>query len=417
MAVGADLIGRFRSGWNAFRNYEKARAPDYGAGYGTRPDRVRYRHGNERSIIASVITRIAIDAASIDIRHVRTDDKGRFIEDMNSGLNNCLTLEANIDQAARDFRQDIFQSLCDEGVVAVVPIDTDLDPETGSYEIYTMRVGKIVEWFPAHVRVDLYNDRVGRREQIIVPKRTCAIITNPLYAVMNEPNSTLRRLIHKLNLLDAIDDQSGSGKMDLILQMPYALKTEMQITKTKERVKDIERQLSGSKYGIAYIDGTEKVIQLNRSLENNLMGQIEFLTSMLYSQLGMTESIFDGTADEAVLLNYHNRTIEPLVSAVTEVFNVRFLTKTARTQKQRIVSYRNPFRLAQINSIADIADKFTRNEILSPNEVRQIIGMKPSDDPSADELQNRNMPAEKDEAVLEKQKLPEKGIKVQNEMK
>jgi len=362
-----------------------------GMGYVYRPDRVRFTRGNERSTVTSVYNRIAMDVASIAIKHCRIDKNGRYIEDMNSTLNDCLTLEANIDQTGRSFIQDVVMSMFDEGAVAIVPVDTSIDPmKSSSYDILSMRTGKILEWYPAHVKVRVYNDRTGKREDIILPKKTVAIIENPLYAVINEPNSTMQRLIRKLNILDAIDEQSGSGKLDLIIQLPYVIKTEARQQQAEKRRKDIEDQLKGP-YGIAYTDGTEKITQLNRPVENNLMKQIEYLTNQLYSQIGMTPSVLDGTADEKVMLNYNNRTIEPIVSAIVDAMKRSFLTKTARTQGQTIMYFKDPFKLVPVNNIADIADKFTRNEILSSNEVRQIIGMKPSDDPKADELRNSNL--------------------------
>lgn len=389
------LWDRLQHGWNAFVNNRDPTSHyyrDVGPGYSIRPDRPRFSRGNERSIITSVFNRIGLDAAAIAIQHCRLDDNGRYIETIESKLNNCLNLEANIDQTGRDFRQDIYMSLLDEGCIAVVPVDTTLDPAvTTGFDIETMRVGKILEWFPAHVRVRLYNEKTGQKEDIIVPKKTTAIIPNPLYAVVNEPNSTLQRLIRKLNLLDAIDEQSGSGKLDLIIQLPYVIKSDARRQQAEKRRADIENQLAGSKYGIAYTDGTERITQLNRPVENNLMKQIEFLTSMLYSQLGITQSILDGTADEKTMLNYYNRTIEPLVSAVVDEMKRKFLTKTARSQKQTIKYFRDHFTLVPVNDLAEIADKFTRNEIMTSNEIRQLIGMKPSKDPGADELRNKNL--------------------------
>jgi hypothetical protein len=360
-----------------------------------RPDRVRFSRGNERSIVTSVYNRIAMDVAAISIKHCRVDKNGRYIEDVNSGLNDCLTIEANIDQTGRSFIQDVVMSMFDEGAVAIVPVDTDTDPTTGSFDIKTVRAGKIVEWFPTSVKLNVYNDRTGRKEDIILPKKSVAIIENPLYSVINEPNSTMQRLVRKLNLLDAIDEQSGSGKLDLIVQLPYAVKGELKTQQAEQRKQSIIDQLKGP-YGIAYIDATEKITQLNRPVENNLMKQIEYLTNMLYSQIGMTPSVLDGTADEKVMLNYNNRTIEPIISAIVDAMKRNFLTKTARTQGQTIMYFRDPFKLVPINNIAEIADKFTRNEILTSNEIRQIIGFKPSDDPKADKLVNSNIaqPAE-----------------------
>lgn len=387
------LITRLQHGWNAFLNKD----PTYisianDRSYGYRPDRVRLTRGNERSIINSVYNRIAVDAASTTIQHVRLDDNGRYLEDMNSKLNNCLTLEANIDQTSRAFVQDLVMSMFDEGCVAIVPVDTDIDPtDTSSFDVETLRSGKVLEWYPRHVKVKVYNDQNGRKEDIILPKTMVGLVENPFFSVMNEPNSTSKRLIRKLNLLDAIDEQSGSGKLDLIIQLPYTVKSEARRQQAEQRRKDIEMQLTGSKYGIAYTDGTEHITQLNRPVENNLMSQIEFLTNMLYSQLGITQSILDGTADEKTMLNYQNRTIEPIVSAITDEMKRKFLSKTARTQRQSICMFKDPFKLVPVNDISEIADKFTRNEIMTSNEVRQIIGMKPSNDPSADELRNKNL--------------------------
>lgn len=384
---------RLKHAWNAFFNRDPTMIyPGYSGGYSYKPDRPRLSRGNERSIATAVYNRIAMDAASISIQHVRLDENGRFIETIQSGLNNCLTLSANVDQTGRAFIQDAVLTMLDEGCVALVPVDTTVNPNlTGSYDIETIRTGKIVEWFPKHVRVSVYNEEKGKREDIIVPKSTVAIVENPLYAVVNEPSSTMQRLIRKLVLLDAIDEQSGSGKLDLIIQLPYVIKTPARKAQAEERRKDIEMQLSGSKYGIAYTDGTEHITQLNRPVENNLMKQIEFLTSMLYSQLGITQTILDGTADEKTMLNYYNRTIEPIVSAIIDEMKRKFLTKTARSQLQSIMMFRDPFKLVPVTEIATIADTFTRNEIMSSNEVRQIIGMKPSNDPKADELRNKNL--------------------------
>lgn len=414
------FVDRLKHSWNAFVN-NRDPTEDFrnvGPGYAYRPDRPRFTRGNERSIVTAVYNRIALDVSSISIQHVRLDDNGRFDSVITSGLNNCLTLDANIDQTGRAFIQDIVMSMLDEGCVAVVPVDTTLDPTTtGSYDIDTMRVGKILEWYPEHVKVSLYNERVGKKEPIKVPKSMVAIIENPLYAVINEPNSTMQRLIRKLGLLDVIDEQSGSGKLDLIIQLPYIIKTEARRQQAEARRKDIEMQLAGSKYGIAYTDGTEKITQLNRPVENNLMKQIEYLTGMLYSQLGITQTILDGTADEQTMLNYNNRTIEPIVSAIADEFKRKFLTKTARSQKQSIVFFRDPFKLVPINNIADIADKFTRNEILSSNEIRQIIGMKPSKDPKADQLVNSNISQSNDKSVEPTDEPNEsiEGGKIQNE--
>lgn len=392
--MGMSFGSRLKHAWNAFTGTDYTTYQDVGPGYSSRPDRIRLTRGNERSIITSVYNRIALDVAALNVQHIRLDENGRFLSVIQDGLNTCLTVEANIDQTARAFIQDIVVSMLDEGCVAIVPVDTTYDPSvTGSYDIQTMRVGKILDWYPQHVRVRLYNERTGAKENILVPKSTVAIVENPLYAVVNEPNSTMQRLIRKLNLLDVIDEQSGSGKLDLIIQLPYVIKTEARRQQAENRRKDIEAQLSGTKYGIAYVDGTERITQLNRSVNNNLMSQIEYLTSMLYSQLGITQSILDGTADEKTMLNYNNRTIEPIISAIVDEMKRKFLTKTARSQSQSISFFRDPFKLVPVNDIAEIADKFTRNEIMTSNEIRQVIGMKPSDDPRADELRNKNLSA------------------------
>lgn len=392
--MGMSFGSRLKHAWNAFTGTDYTTYQDVGPGYSSRPDRIRLTRGNERSIITSVYNRIALDVAALNVQHIRLDENGRFLSVIQDGLNTCLTVEANIDQTARAFIQDIVVSMLDEGCVAIVPVDTTYDPSvTGSYDIQTMRVGKILDWYPQHVRVRLYNERTGAKENILVPKSTVAIVENPLYAVVNEPNSTMQRLIRKLNLLDVIDEQSGSGKLDLIIQLPYVIKTEARRQQAENRRKDIEAQLSGTKYGIAYADGTEHITQLNRSVNNNLMSQIEYLTSMLYSQLGITQSILDGTADEKTMLNYNNRTIEPIISAIVDEMKRKFLTKTARSQSQSISFFRDPFKLVPVNDIAEIADKFTRNEIMTSNEIRQVIGMKPSDDPRADELRNKNLSA------------------------
>lgn len=386
------LSSRFRQAWNAFF----ARSPtnfyhEAGGGYYYRPDRVRFTRGNKRSIVTSPYNRIAMDVSAIDMKHCYIDENGQYIKDADSFLNDCLTLEANIDQTSRAFIQDVVMTMFNEGVVAIVPVDTTADPTISSaFDIKTMRTGKVVEWFPRSVKVNVYNDRTGQREDIMLPKTSVAIIENPFFAVMNEPNSTLQRLIRKLNILDAIDEQSGSGKLDLIIQLPYIIKGEARQQQAERRRKDIEEQLKGP-YGIAYTDGTEKITQLNRPVENNLMKQIEYLTAMLYSQIGITPSILDGTADEKTMLNYNNRTIEPIVAAIVDAMKRNFLTKTARTQGQTIMSFRDPFKLVPINNIAEIADKFTRNEILTSNEIRQIIGFKPSKDPKADKLVNSNI--------------------------
>jgi hypothetical protein len=388
------LLDRFQNAWNAFRNKDPSNGSyfSYGESSSIRPDRPRLIRGSERSIINSIINRISIDASSIDIKHVRLDENQRYTEDINSGLNNCLTLEANLDQTSRAFFQDVVTSMLDEGCVAVIPVDTSIDPRnTDSYDILSLRTGKILEWYPRHVRVQVYNERTGRKEEIVVEKRTTAIIENPMYSVMNEYNSTMQRLIRKLALLDITDESTASGKMDLIIQLPYTIKTETRKAQAESRKKDIEMQLATSKYGIAYIDSTEKITQLNRSVENNLMKHVEYLTSMLYSQLGLTAEVMNGTADEQTMLNYNNRTIEPILSAIVDEFKRKFLTKTARTQSQSIEFFRDPFRLVPVNNIAEIADKFTRNEIMTSNEIRQIVGMKPSKDPKADELRNKNL--------------------------
>ena len=390
---------RLKHAWNAFFNKDPT---DYfknvGTGYTYRPDRPRLTRGNERSIVTSVYNRIGLDASSVSIQHVRLDENNRFLSVIDSGLNNCLTVEANLDQTGRAFIQDIVMSMLDEGSVAIVPVDTTFNPEiTGSYDILSMRTGQILEWYPSHVKVRVYNEKTGRKEDIVVPKNTVGIVENPLYAVINEPNSTMQRLIRKLNLLDVVDEQSSSGKLDLIIQLPYVIKTEARRQQAENRRKDIENQLAGSKYGIAYTDGTERITQLNRSVENNLMKQIEYLTSMLYSQLGITQSILDGTADDKTMLNYYNRTIEPILSAIVDEMKRKFLTKTARSQLQSISFFRDPFKLVPVNEISEIADKFTRNEIMTSNEIRQIVGMKPSDDPKADELRNKNLSQPKDD--------------------
>lgn len=389
------VMNRLKNAWNVFKNKDPTEGyMNLGPSYGYRPDRMRFSRGNERSIVTSVYNRIAMDVAAVDILHVKTDEDGRFIDTVNSGLNNCLTLEANIDQTGRAFRQDIVQSMLDEGCVAIVPVDTDDEPEeSGNFKIYTMRTGQIRDWYPEHVRVNLYKQDEGQRREVILPKAAVAIVENPLFAVVNEPNSTMQRLIRKLNLLDAIDEQASSGKLDLIIQLPYIIKTEARREQAEKRRQDIERQLSDGKYGIAYTDGTERITQLNRPVENNLMKQIEYLTSMLYSQLGITQSILDGSADDKTMLNYYSRTIEPILAAITDEMKRKFLTKTARSQRQTIMFFRDPFKLVPVSDIAEIADKFTRNEIMTGNEIRQKIGMKPSSDPSADELRNKNLSA------------------------
>lgn len=388
------LGSRLRKAWNAFtKNRDPTETPyrSMGMGYVYRPDRARFSRGNERTIVTSIYNRIAIDVAQLTIKHCRTDKNGRYIEDIRSGLNECLNTEANIDQDGRAFIQDVVMSMFDEGAVAIVPVDTSFDPtESSSYDILSLRTGKILEWYPAHVKVRVYNDRTGKKEDIVLPKKSVAIIENPLYAVINEPNSTMQRLVRKLSILDAIDEQSGSGKLDLIIQLPYVIKSEARQQQAEKRRRDIEEQLKGP-YGIAYTDGTEKITQLNRPVENNLMKQIEYLTNQLYNQIGMTQSVLDNTADEKAMLNYNNRTIEPIISAIVNAMRRSFLSKTARTQGQTIMAFRDPFKLVPVSEIAKIADTFTRNEILTSNEVRQIIGMKPSDDPKADQLRNSNL--------------------------
>lgn len=392
------LVSRLQHSWNAFISKEEDFSKNpydsmMGANYGIRSDHVRIRYSNERSIISSIYTRLSIDIASVDMRHVRLDDSGRYLEDIPSGLNNCLTLEANIDQAAQAFRQDIAMTLFDKGVIAIVPVDTSISPEKSTgWNIETMRVGEIISWYPKRVKLSLYNELTGRREEITLDKKIVAIVENPLYSVMNEQNSTLQRLVRKLSLLDTVDEVSSSGKLDLIIQLPYVIKSEARRLQAEQRGKDIEFQLKSSKYGIAYTDGTEKITQLNRPVENNLLKQIEYLTAMLYGQLGITQAVMDGTADEKAMLNYNNRTIKPIMTAIAEGMKRTFLTKTARSQLQSIMFFRDPFSLVPINDIAEIADKFTRNEILSSNEIRQVIGMKPSKDPKADALVNSNMP-------------------------
>ena len=415
------LIERVQRGWNAFRN----RDPTYnfqniGEVSYYRPDRPRFTRGNERSIVTSVYNRIALDVSNINIQHVRLDDNGRFTSVIESDLNNCLSLDANIDQTGRAFIQDAVMSMLDEGCVALIPVVTDVDPEdSSSYKIFSMRTGKIIEWRPDKVKIQAYNDLTGRREEIVLPKSAVAIVENPLYAVINEPNSTMQRLIRKLNLMDVTDEQTASGKLDLIIQLPYVIKTEARQKQAEDRRKSIEMQLASSKYGIAYTDGTEHITQLNRSVENNLMKQVEYLTNMLYSQLGITQAILDGTADEQSMLNYYSRTIEPIISAITDEMKRKFLSKTARSQGQSIMFFRDPFKLVPVNNIAEIADKFTRNEIMTSNEFRQIIGMKPSDDPKADKLWNSNIshPEEEEKQVKTSEHTEEtqdKGGQIQN---
>lgn len=391
---------RLKQAWNAFFNKDPTGDyKDIGASYYYRPDRPRFTRGNERSIITAVYNRIALDVSSMAIMHTRLDDNGRYLETIESGLNNCLTLEANIDQTGDAFKQDIVMSMLDEGCVAIIPTDTSINPNIkNSYDILTMRTGKILEWYPQHIKVRVYNERTGKKEDILVSKKIAAIIENPLYAVINEPNSTMQRLVRKLGLLDVVDEQSSAGKLDLIIQLPYIIKTDARRKQAENRRQDIERQLAGSKYGIAYTDGTERITQLNRPVENNLMKQIEYLTNMLFSQLGITQGILDGTADEKTMLNYYNRTVEPILSAIVNEMKRKFLTKTARSQRQSVLFFRDPFKLVPVSEISEIADKFTRNEIMSSNEIRQIIGMKPSSDPKADELRNKNLNQSADEA-------------------
>ena len=401
---------RLKHAWDVFRSREPTRYySDTGPSYYYRPDRVRFTKGNERSIVTSVYNRIALDVSSISIKHCKLDENGRYMSDINSGLNECLNLQANIDQTGRAFIQDVVMSMLDEGCVALVPVDTTFNPEvTGSYDIQSMRTGKIIEWYPEHVKVQVYNEKTGKKEDVTVPKSIVAIIENPLYAVINEPNSTMQRLVRKLSLMDVTDEQTASGKLDLIIQLPYVIKTEARRQQADQRRKDIEMQLAGSKYGIAYTDGTERITQLNRSVENNLMKQVEYLTNMLYSQLGITQTILDGTADEQTMLNYYSRTIEPIISAITDEMKRKFLTKTARTQMQSIMFFRDPFKLVPVNNIAEIADKFTRNEIMTSNEIRQIVGLKPSKDPKADKLINSNIsqPNEKIKEYTDKSTEP-----------
>lgn len=402
------FVSRVKHGWDAFRNKDPtplSQLRDLGMTSSTRPDRMRFRICSERSIVNSIYTRIAIDCAQIDIRHVRVDKNGRFLEEINSGLNYCLTKSANVDQTGRAFIQDVVMSLCDEGAIAIVPVDTTLNPiETGAYDIQSLRVGKILEWFPRHVRVKVYNDKTGRHEELILPKSFVAIVENPFYEVMNEPNSLLQRLIRKLGLMDSVDEQTSSGKLDLIIQLPYVIKSDTMRENADRRRKDIEMQLAGSKYGIAYTDGTERITQLNRPAENNLLNQIEMLTIQVYGQLGMTKEVFEGTANEEQQLNYYNRTVEPFLAAICMSMDRTFLTKTAQTQGQEIAYFRDPFKLVPAKEISEIADKFTRNEILSSNEVRAIIGYQPYKDPRADELRNKNLSASNDQLMNTKVK-------------
>lgn len=391
--------GRVRKAWNAFFNRDPTTDMDPGGGYYYRPDRTRLTKGNERSIITSVYNRIAMDVANIEIRHVRLDERGRYLETIDDDVNKCLTLEANLDQTGRAFIQDAVMSMLDEGVVALAPIVADIDPNRteGSFEIENVRTGKVTAWYPRHVKINLYNEWEGRRQDKLYDKRAVCLIENPLYATMNEPNSVMQRLARKLSLMDMVDEQASSGKLDLIIQLPYVIKGEARRQQAEDRRKEIERQLTGSRYGIAYTDGTEHITQLNRSVENNLLKQVEYLTGMLFSQLGMTQSIMDGTADEQTMLNYYNRTIEPIISAFTDEMNRKWLTKTARTQKQAFKFFRDPFKLVPVAQLAELADKMTRNEIMTSNEFRQIIGYKPADDPGADELRNKNLSQSKEE--------------------
>ena len=390
-----DSIGsRLKKAWNVFFNKDPTSAwRNYGEAFYSRPDRPRFTGGNERSIVTAVFNRIALDAAGIDIRHVRLDDKGRYLTDINSPLNECLTLRANLDQTARAFKQDLVMSMLDEGCVAAVPVDTSEDPEKGSFDIYTMRTGKITEWRPAHVKVKLYNERTGKYEEVVVRKESCSIVENPFYAVMNERSSTMQRLVRKLNLLDAVDDKLGSNKLDLIIQLPYVVKTTAKKAQAEERRRELETQLENGKLGIGYIDGTEKVTQLNRPVENNLLKQVEYLTNLLFSQLGITQAVLDGTATDDAMENYYARTVEPIVAAIADEMKTKFLTRTARSQKQDIFYFRDPFKLMTVSQIAEAGDKMRRNEIMSSNEIRQKIGMKPSDSPDADLLDNPNLAA------------------------
>jgi hypothetical protein len=387
------LMDRLKHAWNIFKNKDPTQVNwNIGPSYGYRPDRMRYTRGNERSIVTAVYNRIAMDVAAVNLKHIRLDENDRYKETIDSGLNNCLSIEANLDQTGRAFIQDLVASMLDEGCVAAVPTDADDEPEdSGNFKVYTLRTGKILEWYPRHVKVEVYNEQEGQRQQIIIPKSTVPLIENPMYSVMNEPNSIYQRLVRKLTLLDVVDEQTSSGKLDLIIQLPYIIKTEARRVQAEKRRRDIEKQLSEGKYGIAYTDGTERITQLNRPVENNLMKQIEYLTSMFFSQLGITQSILDGTADEKTMLNYYNRTIEPILSAIADEMKRKFLTPTARSQKQTIAYFRDPFKLVPVNDIAEIADKFTRNEIMTSNEIRQVIGMKPSSDPNADVLRNKNL--------------------------
>lgn len=413
------FIDRLRHSWDVFRNREPTSYVhvDTGPGYSYRPDRSRFTRGNERTIVTSIYNRIALDVASITINHCEVDENDRFVKTINSSLNSCLNLEANIDQTGRSFIQDVVMSMFDEGCVAVVPVETDIDPNTASYKILSMRTGKILEWYPKHVKVRVYNENTGKKEDIILPKKQVAIIENPLFSVINEPNSTMQRLIRKLSLLDAVDERSSSGKLDMIIQLPYVVKTDLQKQRAEERRNNIMEQIKGP-LGIAYTDGTEKIIQLNRPLENNLLKQIEYLTNMLWSQLGITQGILDGTADEATMLNYNSRTIEPIISAIVDEMKRKFLTKTARTKMQTIKFFKDPFKLVPVSQLTTMADTFTRNEIMTSNEVRQILGMKPSGDPKADELRNSNLnhPDENTGGSFDVSQTGETMVKVRNTM-
>ena len=388
----ANFTERLQHAWNAFRGRDRPEPYDRYGGYGIRQDRLRYRRTTDRSMVTSIFNRIAMDVSAVNIRHVRVDENGNLVDTIKSKLNNCLTVEANIDQTGRSFMRDVVMSMFDEGCVAVVPTDTNLNPITGSFDVLTMRTGRVTQWYPKEVRVEVYNENSGRREEVRLPKSMVAIIENPLYAVINEPNSTLQRLIHKLNLLDMVDEQSSSGKLDLIIQLPYVVKSDTRRAQAEQRRKDIETQLAGTKYGIAYTDATEHITQLNRSINNNLMDQIEYLMKTLYNQLGLTEEVFNGTADERSMLNYNNRTIEPILSAIADEYRRKFLSKTARTQGQSIMFFRDPFKLVPVSNLADLADKLTRNAILSSNEFRAILGYKPDDNPQSNALVNKNMP-------------------------
>lgn len=406
----ASFLNRLQHAWNAFMNKDPtAFSPRIGEGYYYRPDRPRFSRGNERSIVTAILNRISLDAASINVRHVRLDDNNRYLEDIDSGLNNCLSLDANTDQTGRAFIQDVVMSMLDEGSVAIVPVETTVNPNTGSFDILALRTGRITQWYPEHIRASVYNRLTGRREEVTLPKKSVAIVENPFFAVMNEPNSTLQRLIRKLAMLDVMDERISSGKLDLIIQLPYTVKTQLRQNQAESRREDLERQLAGSKYGIGYIDGTEHITQLNRPVENNLMTQIQYLTELLFSQLGITQEIMDGSANETTMNNYYTRIIEPILAAIIDEMRRSFLTKTARTQRQSIMFFRDPFKLMPTSSVAEIADKFTRNEIMTSNEIRQIVGMKPSDDPNADELRNKNL-SQSSEAIAVKEKTGEEQL-------